>query len=193
MLAAAYLALNQRGEGPSPSGPTQTEGQANRRWQPPRKRPSASLEGSTPSPSACALGRAAEVLVLQTSEVGSTPAGHFRGSANGRLPRFERGDEGSFHPLHHEPGNRPRRPPCTGLVPHVRRCKLSVTRTGSHRLIHPRTGGGRSSRTGIYRIPASPVYCRRQRTCGCPRHALPRTSSGAPYRRESAMSNLYPR
>ena len=55
-----------------------------------------SLEGSTPSPSAfCALGRAAKALVFQTSEVGSIPTGHSRGSANGGLPGFEPGDEGS--------------------------------------------------------------------------------------------------
>ena len=55
-----------------------------------------SLEGSTPSPSACALGRVAKALVHQTSQVGSIPTGHSRGSANGRLPVFEPGDGGSI-------------------------------------------------------------------------------------------------
>ena len=39
-----------------------------------------SLEGSTPSPSACnrALGRAAQRPALQAGEMGSTPIGHLR-------------------------------------------------------------------------------------------------------------------
>lgn len=59
VLAAACLALNQRGEGSSPSGPTRirSEGQANWRWHPARNgaRPQ-TLEGSTPSPSADSRG-----------------------------------------------------------------------------------------------------------------------------------------
>ena len=46
-------------------------------------------------PQLCALGRAAKVPAFQAGEVGSTPAGHSRGSANGRLPGFEPGDAGS--------------------------------------------------------------------------------------------------
>src|SRR5947207_1881673 len=40
-------------------------------------------------PQLCALGRAAEVPAFQAGEAGSIPAGHSRGSANGRLPGFE--------------------------------------------------------------------------------------------------------
>ena len=55
-----------------------------------------SLEGSTPSPSAfCALGRAAKAPVFQTGQAGSIPAGHSRGSANGRPAVFEAAREGS--------------------------------------------------------------------------------------------------
>ncbi len=55
-----------------------------------------SLEGSTPSPSAfCALGRAAKAPVFQTGQAGSIPAGHSRGSANGRPAVFEAAHEGS--------------------------------------------------------------------------------------------------
>jgi hypothetical protein len=46
-------------------------------------------------PQLCALGRAAEVPGFQPGEAGSIPAGHSRGSANGRLPGFEPGDAGS--------------------------------------------------------------------------------------------------
>lgn len=42
-----------------------------------------------------ALGRSAEAPAFQAGKAGSTPAGHTRGSANGRLPVFEAGDEGS--------------------------------------------------------------------------------------------------
>src|SRR5262245_45117532 len=58
-----------------------------------------SLGGSTPSPSAStkrrALGRAAKAPAFQAGQAGSIPAGHSRGSANGRLPAFEAGDGGS--------------------------------------------------------------------------------------------------
>jgi hypothetical protein len=46
-------------------------------------------------PQLCALGRAAKVPAFQAGEAGSIPAGHSRGSANGRLPGFEPGDAGS--------------------------------------------------------------------------------------------------
>src|SRR6266852_8242179 len=55
-----------------------------------------SLESSTLSPSApCALGRSAKAPVFQTGKAGSTPAGHSRGSANGRPAVFEAAHEGS--------------------------------------------------------------------------------------------------
>jgi hypothetical protein len=46
-------------------------------------------------PQLCALGRAAKVPCFQPGKAGSIPAGHSRGSANGRLPGFEPGDAGS--------------------------------------------------------------------------------------------------
>lgn len=68
-------------EGSIPSTGAWMEGQANWRWQPPRKRSSVTnaLTGSTPSPSAGktgALGRAAKVPGFQPGEAGSTPAEH---------------------------------------------------------------------------------------------------------------------
>jgi hypothetical protein len=55
-----------------------------------------SLEGSTPSLSATrALGRSAQAPVFQTGKAGSIPAGHSRGSANGRPAVFEAAREGS--------------------------------------------------------------------------------------------------
>jgi hypothetical protein len=55
-----------------------------------------SLESSTLSPSAsCALGRSANAPVFQTGKAGSIPAGHSRGSANGRPAVFEAAHEGS--------------------------------------------------------------------------------------------------
>ena len=42
-----------------------------------------------------ALDQSAKAPASQAGKAGSTPAGHSRGSANGRLPAFEAGDEGS--------------------------------------------------------------------------------------------------
>src|SRR5262249_6405715 len=54
------------------------------------------LEGSTPSLSAArALGRAAHAPDSHSGKAGSTPAGHSRGSANGRPASFEVACEGS--------------------------------------------------------------------------------------------------
>jgi hypothetical protein len=78
VLAAAYLALNQAGEGSSPSDPTD-DGRASRLATAAvlKTVEQQCLEGSTPSPSAaCALGRAAKAPVFQTGQAGPIPAGH---------------------------------------------------------------------------------------------------------------------
>src|SRR5712692_8714008 len=118
VLAAAYLALNQRGDGSSPSSPTCTRDvrvacllamqdvrvrfplgaliqDVGKPGNPPVSGTGKRGFKSHRPDSFCALGRAAKALVFQTSEVGSIPTGHSWGSANGRLPGFEPGDEDS--------------------------------------------------------------------------------------------------
>src|SRR5262249_15794677 len=57
-VMVAQPVVTRKRAGSSPAGTVLMEGQANGRWQPSRKRPSASLEGSTPSPSAGDRGSA---------------------------------------------------------------------------------------------------------------------------------------
>lgn len=73
-----------------------TERLAHWREHPSRKRASreALRVRLPPFPLTSALGRAAKAPVFQTGEVGPTPTGHSRGSANGRPAVFEAASEG---------------------------------------------------------------------------------------------------
>ena len=87
-----------------PPQPLSTEGQANWRWQPPRKRPSfTALRVRLPHlPPRAPLADWLQASVFQTEQAGSIPAGRSagddRGSASGRLPGLEPGDGGSTPP-----------------------------------------------------------------------------------------------
>src|SRR6266849_10335640 len=73
-----------------------TEGRANGRWQPSRKRPSSdALRVRLPLLPLVCPWPSGQAPVFQTGEVGSTPTGHSRGSANGRPAVFEAAYEGS--------------------------------------------------------------------------------------------------
>src|SRR5262249_31116809 len=57
----------------------------------------AGLVGSSPTPSASvSLAEWLEAAVFQTVQAGSIPAGHSRGSSNGRTAVFEAENEGSI-------------------------------------------------------------------------------------------------
>ena len=112
MLAAASLALNQRGEGSSPSGPTDRSGCRKAWFNPPASEAGDRwFKSSHPDSRFRARGRAAQAPAFHAGQAGSTPAGH-----SGRLFDNVADDDG---PVGNRQTTLPQNERCCGFNSHL--------------------------------------------------------------------------